>query len=93
MTIGNPFKFRALRLSFTLVAAAASLFARDSTDIVIMKNDDWLTGQVKGLDAGVLYVSMTYMLSTSSIDWSNVANSVQRDNQDRGRRGRQTGKD
>lgn len=38
-----------------------------------MKNGDRLTGEVKGLDAGVLYVSMTYMLSTSSIDWSNVA--------------------
>jgi hypothetical protein len=32
--------------------AAAALFARDSTDIVIMKNGDRLTCQVKGLDAG-----------------------------------------
>ncbi len=49
------------------------LFARDNTDIVIMKNGDRLTGEVKGLDAGVLYVSMSYILGTSSLDWSKVA--------------------
>ena len=52
---------------------ASPLFARDSTDIVIMKNGDRLTGEVKGLDAGVLYVSMSYILGTSSLDWSKVA--------------------
>jgi small nuclear ribonucleoprotein (snRNP)-like protein len=52
---------------------ALPLFARDSTDIVIMKNGDRLTGEVKGLDAGVLYVSMSYILGTSSLDWSKVA--------------------
>jgi len=52
---------------------AVPLFARDSTDIVIMKNGDRLTGEVKGLDAGVLYVSMSYILGTSSLDWSKVA--------------------
>jgi uncharacterized protein DUF481 len=38
-----------------------------------MKNGDRLTGEVKGLDAGVLYVSMSYILGTSSLDWSKVA--------------------
>ena len=37
-----------------------------------MKNGDRLTGEVKGLDAGVLYVSMSYILGTSSLDWSKV---------------------
>jgi Protein of unknown function, DUF481 len=32
-----------------------------------------LTGEIKGLDADVLYVSMTYILGTSSLQWSNVA--------------------
>jgi len=49
------------------------LIARDSTDIVVMKNGDRLTGEVKGLDGGVLYVSMSYILGTSSLDWSKVA--------------------
>lgn len=49
------------------------LLARNSTDIIVMKNGDRLTGEIKGLDAGVLYVSMSYILGTSSIDWSQVA--------------------
>ena len=38
-----------------------------------MKNGDRFTGEIKGLDAGVLYVSMSYILGTSSIDWPQVA--------------------
>jgi hypothetical protein len=38
-----------------------------------MKNGDRLTGEIKGLEAGVLYVSMSYILGTSSLDWSQVA--------------------
>jgi hypothetical protein len=30
------------------------LFARESTDVIIMKNGDHLTGEIKGLNAGVL---------------------------------------
>jgi hypothetical protein len=62
---------RSLILCSTLLLTT-QLFARDSTDIVIMKNGDHLTGEVKGLDAGVLYVSMSYILGTSSLDWSKV---------------------
>jgi len=55
------------------VFLTTQLFARDSTDIVIMKNGDHLTGEVKGLSGGVLYVNMSYILGTSSLDWSKVA--------------------
>ena len=34
------------------------LFARESIDVIVMKNGDHLTGKIKGLNAGVLYVSM-----------------------------------
>jgi hypothetical protein len=37
---------------------AAPLFARESTDVIVMKNGDHLTGEIKGLNAGVLYMSM-----------------------------------
>src|SRR5258708_9516403 len=50
----------------------ASIRAR-STDVVVMKNGDHLTGEIKGLNAGVLYVSMNYILGTSSVQWSEVA--------------------
>src|SRR5277367_5783709 len=52
---------------------ALPAFARESTDVVVMKNGDHLTGEIKGLNAGVLYMSMQYILGTSSVDWSRVA--------------------
>jgi hypothetical protein len=38
-----------------------------------MKNGDRLTGEIKGLNEGVLYMSMNYILGTSSVQWSKVA--------------------
>ncbi|MBV9501309.1 MAG: DUF481 domain-containing protein [Acidobacteriaceae bacterium] len=49
------------------------LLSRENTDVIIMKNGDHLTGQVKGLDAGVLYVSLSYVSGTISFQWSQVA--------------------
>src|SRR5277367_367331 len=63
---------RALILSSTLLLAAP-LLARDKTDVLVMKNGDSMTCEIKGLDAGVLYVSFDYIDGTSSVDWSKVA--------------------
>lgn len=52
---------------------ATPLFAREKTDVIVMKNGDRLTGEIKGLSAGVLYMSMEYILGTSSVQWSRVA--------------------
>ena len=73
MKIGTFLNVQTVTLSIALLLVAAPLSARDSTDIIIMKNGDRLTGEVKGLSAGVLYVSMSYILGTSSLDWSKVA--------------------
>jgi hypothetical protein len=51
---------------------AIPVAARDKTDVIVMKNGDHLTGEVKGLDAGVLYVNMDYILGTSSVQWSKI---------------------
>ena len=48
------------------------LSARESTDVIVMKNGDHLTGEIKGLNDGVLYMSMQYILGTSSVQWSKV---------------------
>jgi hypothetical protein len=61
-----------LILSFALLLAAG-LHARDNTDVLVMKNGDRMTCAVKGLDAGVLYVSFDYIDGTASVDWSKVA--------------------
>jgi len=72
LRIGVSLKIQTVAFSLAFLLTLP-LFARDSTDIIIMKNGDRLTGEVKGLDAGVLYVSMSYILGTSSLDWSKVA--------------------
>jgi hypothetical protein len=63
---------RALILSSFLLLAAP-LFARDKTDLMVMKNGDRMTCEIKGLDGGVLYVSFDYIDGTASVDWSKVA--------------------
>jgi hypothetical protein len=58
---------------YCLFLLTSPLFARESKDVIVMKNGDHLTGEIKGLSAGVLYVSMKYILGTSSVQWSEVA--------------------
>ena len=55
-----------------LLLLTAPLFARESTDVIVMKNGDHLTGEIKGLNQGVLYISMNYILGTSQVQWSKV---------------------
>ena len=50
----------------------APMLARESTDVIVMKNGDHLTGEIKGLSQGVLYISMSYILGTSDVQWSKV---------------------
>jgi len=52
---------------------ALPLFARESTDVIVMRNGDRLTGEIKALDGGVLYVGLPYVIQTLSVDWSKVA--------------------
>ena len=47
--------------------------ARESTDVIVMHNGDRFTGEVKALNAGVLYVSLPYVIQTLSVDWTKVA--------------------
>ncbi len=47
--------------------------AREKTDILVMKNGDRMTCEIKGLAAGILYVSFDYIDGTASVDWSKVA--------------------
>jgi len=49
------------------------LLAREKNDVLVMKNGDRLTCEIKGLDEGVLYVSFDYIIGTSSVQWSKVA--------------------
>ena len=70
---GAAMNNRAIILGFIVLFAAAPLFARDKTDILVMNNGDHMTCEIKGLDSGVLYVSFDYIDGTASVDWSKVA--------------------
>ena len=54
------------------LGVAMPLCARSKSDLIIMKNGDRITCEIKGLDADTLYISVDYILSTSSVDWSKV---------------------
>jgi Protein of unknown function, DUF481 len=64
---------RALCLAAWFLVAVLPGAARDKTDIIVMENGDRLTGEVKGLRAGVLYVSLPYVDGTIQIEWSKVS--------------------
>jgi len=60
-----------LPLTLALLFTTA-LYAREKTDVMVMTNGDRLTCEIKGLDAGVLYVSFDYIDGTASVNWSKV---------------------
>ncbi len=59
-------------LSTLVLVLAVPTAAREKTDVLVMKNGDRMTCEIKGLDAGVLYVSFDYIDGTSPVDWSKV---------------------
>jgi len=48
------------------------LSAREKSDVLVMNNGDRLTCEIKGLDAGVLYVSFDYIKGTTEVNWLKV---------------------
>ncbi len=49
------------------------LFAKGTNDVLVMKNGDRFTCEIKGLSAGVLSVKLDYVDGTISVQWSQVA--------------------
>jgi hypothetical protein len=56
----------------SMLLIATPFFAREKSDVLVMKNGDRMTCEIKGLEAGVLYVSLDYILGTSSVQWAKV---------------------
>jgi len=69
---GLAMTIRAVILSFALLSSLP-LFAQESNDVIVMKNGDRLTCEVKGLSAGVLSVKLSYVDGTIAVQWSKVA--------------------
>src|ERR1700678_1435819 len=49
------------------------LFAQENTDVIVMKNGDRWTCEIKGLSGGVLSVKLDYVDGTVAVQWSQVA--------------------
>ena len=64
---------RTLTLCALLLATAIPVSADNKTDIVVLKNGDHLTCEIKKLNSGILYLSLGYALGTISVNWTEVA--------------------
>lgn len=58
---------------FFIFLAPGNLRARPQTDVIVMRNGDRFTCEIKKLERGVLYASFDYVDGTVSIAWSKVA--------------------
>jgi len=65
-------KTRAVILSLALLVTLP-LFARDKKDVIVMRNGDRMTCEIKGLSEGVLSVKLSYVDGTIGVQWSAVA--------------------
>ena len=74
MTIGILRFTRASRISLLalLLAGLCSPAQAGRKDVVIMNNGDHLTGEVKHLQDGLLYVETDYVSSSIPLDWNQV---------------------
>src|SRR5271155_4307976 len=63
---------RAIILCTTLLFSLP-LPAKENTDVIVMKNGDRFTCEIKGLGAGVLSVKVKYVDGDMAVEWSQVA--------------------
>jgi len=55
-----------------LLVLNVCVFAKRNDDVVIMKNGDRFTGEIKRLEEGKLIFSASYMASDVTLDWTKV---------------------
>jgi hypothetical protein len=58
-------------LSFFVILLCLPAQAKRN-DVVIMKNGDHLTGEVKKLEHGILYIDLGYVSGSTGLDWEQV---------------------
>ena len=65
-------RIRAVIFLTCILLFATPSFAGTNTDVLVMKNGDHLTCEIKQLNSGVLYVSLDYATGTIALDWKEV---------------------
>lgn len=57
---------------FVSVAWTSTVFAKNTDDVVVLKNGDRMTGEIKGLQRGELKIKADYMVEAVRLDWARV---------------------
>lgn len=57
---------------FINVLLLSTAFAKNTDDVVVLKNGDRLTGEIKGLQRGELRIKADYMAEAVRLDWSKI---------------------
>ena len=52
---------------------SSPLLAQEKKDLIVMKNGDRFSGEIKGLSGGTLLVSLDYVDGNIAVQWSEVA--------------------
>jgi putative salt-induced outer membrane protein YdiY len=67
-----PFLLGRIVLIVILLLLACPAFAKEKDDVVVMKNGDRFTGEIKGLEHGELIFKAAYMVDPVHLDWKRV---------------------
>jgi putative salt-induced outer membrane protein YdiY len=61
-----------LLIVLVIMGCPAMAFAKHDDDVVVLKNGDRLTGEIKGMQRGELKIKADYMAEAVRLDWSRV---------------------
>jgi putative salt-induced outer membrane protein YdiY len=70
--VSTPVPFRRTALIAFLLLFACPLFGKRKDDVVVMKNGDKFTGEIKSLQYGELIFKSDYMKDSVHLDWKQV---------------------
>jgi hypothetical protein len=55
-----------------LISVASPLWAKHKDDVVVLKNGDRITGEIKSLQNAILYIKPAYVVDTFGINWADI---------------------
>jgi hypothetical protein len=72
-TPGSVLARKSVLLVLCSLYLAPACLAKSKDDVIVMKNGDRLTGEIKQLDHGLLSFKSSYMNASVDLDWNEVA--------------------
>src|SRR5215510_12743044 len=59
-------------LLFLIALSTSTVFASHNDDVVVLKNGDRMTGEIKGLQRGEFKIKADYMAEAVRLDWARI---------------------